>query len=196
MCCFLWATRAFKNSCRGPHPISRCTTRKDWWTKRMPFGKSVPVKSDKQPFRVYSWKIPETGLIPRVSHCILVDGRNVQTLGPNSKGRQVLHGYQERTTKIREQLEVGSATLRDLSHRCTLGKTTWMQWKSSRTCDSKMNNQAILRSCRATELDTGHFQERHQERQWKKYTWSNSSSSSTTWWSPTEWQEHWAQFVF
>ena len=39
---------------------------------------------------------------------IWVDGRDEQILRPNRNGRQVLHGHQEGTTKIREQLEVGS----------------------------------------------------------------------------------------
>ena len=46
------------------------------------------------------------GLILRVANCNWVDGREVQILGPTSKGRQVLRGHQKRTINIREPLEV------------------------------------------------------------------------------------------
>ena len=84
-----------------------------------------------------------------------VDGREVQILGPTRKGRQVLHGYQKRPTLIREQLEVdsqrpGACLIDGQQGRLLEGRDNHQEF-----ADSKMNNQAIFRSCRATKLDTG-----------------------------------------
>ena len=68
------------------------------------------------------------------------------------------------------------STLRHLSDRL-LGCSE----KRSRTCDSKMNNQAILRSCRGTKLDGGHPKNVIKNNSGSGTRGQNSSSSSSAW---------------
>ena len=91
------------------------------------------------------------------------------------------HGYQEGTTKIREQQEVGSQ------------RSAVKAIRNFQQQDDQRNNLPILPSYQIRQRP---FQELHQERQWNWQTWPNSLFSSSVWtgsqfrWSSSEWEDY------
>ena len=153
----------------------------EWRTEKPSQGSRLSAKCDKGRVQVYVGKISKFRLLSRITDGSWVDGRKVHTLGWTRIGRQVQHGYQKRTPKIREQLEVVCQRLglvspmdnRDDNQEAV--KTI----KVLRQQADQPSNPPILPSYQTRRRPI----EERQKAEWQQWNWppwSNSPSSSSS----------------
>ena len=133
--------------------ISRCTTSwKDWWPTWISSGKGVLAEREKQQFQVYSERFQKQDAY---------------------RESQIAFGWTERFDNNWKLAFNAQGPISPMYKRedCLDAVKTI---KNPRQQDAQPRNPSNLPSYQTGQRP---FQERHQERQWKWHTWSDSSSS-------------------